>query len=330
MLPLPSSPSVIFGLTPKLHIIHDRLAIGIAGGAKKALELVDALRASKRSLRDIESIKCFIRGCSQSLFSGINVVGAIVTPENDHYRSAVFDIGDKTVRFSSGENGDCRFAGSGAQEIARQVVTDGPSMRCIKGSPSSNAMAISRALSLISTNTAAEVLTGGGLSKRWGGGFEMMFFADGRFQIFTDVVYVVWHATVVDNRLHLGIPLRLLKPEILRTHLAIRCHETLIKEEGPVQYSDSIHVIHRLDEKPDVDWKSLPPPDFNSAFVVNTIGVELPDKSICYLSHVLFSKERNFIRFTEMGHSRGFSLSTEMVNTVADGIKRHFGAYITD
>jgi hypothetical protein len=324
-LSLPSTGSVISGLSPKLHIIHDGLAIGVAGSMLMARRVVEDLRLEDPPLRDLDDLRAFFAGYDQRVLKQIDIVGACAIQDNGTFRSALFDVGTDTVRLDIGDFGDSRLAGTGAATLAGQIQGDMQSARVVEGSPAALAAALARSLGLAAANIAAECATGANLVDFWGGGLELIFYADRRFQRLDGVTYLVWVGKLEKDGIGLN-PHRILKTEYHQGQLVIRCQEMHLDEHPPTK-TDIIHCISEFGEPIAVEPAALPAPDFNSTFICNAMFIEVPGSQTEIVTQVLVSKEQSFVRFQEVEKGRGLLFSEKMMDHLNRSLRERLEAH---
>jgi hypothetical protein len=186
----PDQKALPFRLRRKIYIINDQLAVGLAGSVYQMKEFLSDLK-TRFKIFDVTGprIQAFLDEFSPDVYPDIAVVllHAAHTPQGiaiDYYYFGAWRV-QSTSLF-----GDVLACGSGSPDFLKQAGQEWtiPALQL----RSDLTRAISANYSLLGNILGQERLSLSTIRKRWGAGFEMIYFDGERFRNMDDITIVLW------------------------------------------------------------------------------------------------------------------------------------------
>lgn len=204
----------IVGLTRKIGLINDQIAFGWAGSPFLAHEVIKRLRNGfGKTVANRNEVFEFLSGIDALDLVSPNLASVLKSEGNDFciIIGWISDIGgivpfmwnSRTLELhSGGEPNDLGYtgytAGSGRNELCA-VLSRTVSPHNL-GEFTNLDHAIFSSINLSGMFICDEIATGGGLNDRFGGGFESIAFAEGKFFQIGNITYTCWQTLIKEGR----------------------------------------------------------------------------------------------------------------------------------
>lgn len=180
--------------------------------------------------------------------------------------------------FELGKAVDIQVGGSGTSEFIQQFEQ----VQSLEPVGEANALAKAVAQTQVLCNSfwGLETLHGGGVGDGWGGGFETVYFNNGRFQKLSNILYLYWEAQQLeDGDIDLCFRPRLMKTDYQDKNLLIR-----LSDSDEEEISESIFVVSPMFETSVKQEVTIP--DYSYEWLNSFVRLELIDGTFEYLSTV--------------------------------------------
>ena len=310
------------GLQQKIAITSDNLIIGWAGSYIAAKHVIHELyEKSQIEQFTIESLSKYFGSIGGDI-RGLHVefVGFITDPADTH-RLTSFEYGcesEATTNF-----GDVVLLGTGSDDL-RSLLNQFPEPPAIlEGSPGDAGTAVSFALGLTGILLNTELATLQSLLRRYGGGYEIASFIDGRFQKVGPITYVFWKARIIGETVRISqVPLHAFSYAYTGDILRIR---SVSFDETPdrVSMRQSGYAITPMTRYvPRKETKVLQVPELNNRWLCNYFLVNDSGKMGIYAQVDSGSFGEKHVRFQEEDDKTTVAVAKEFIEFVAGQILR--------
>lgn len=323
-LPKGSRVSII-GITQKVNIIADRLAIGWAGQAYVARTVLRELNEElQRESFTIDSLREFFDRLQKSKDRDtVRFVGWIM----DGTLAYPFWFGD-VARFRTKELGEVSAAGTGTED-AKAILTNLPDLKLLAGTmPTYSQEAIVRALMVAGYLLQPELNNYSSLRKYYGGGYEIATLVDGKLNKVSDVTYLFWFVDATGKSPQFYNPYHTFKFEYRKDFLLFRT----ARFKEAMRYDDNVSLIYPIlrdiTEQEVEELEVLKsPPNMNSRFLVNFFQVALPRAASAVLSRVDYQFDpKKHVVFHEVKDGFVMTIEKEFMAGIQETITTHLQA----
>ena len=289
----------ICGLTQKISILSDRLIVAVAGDENQAKDFVETL-SFLALLPDLDEVTFsqYTEAIEPNRTNNLQAFGAIIIPdgeEGDGLWIKYFCI--NLEKINSGVFKDSYIAGSGKDGLI-EILENMPANE-VNSKTSNNAYIAAAQLGLIIATQlfGIEFTAGNNLLESWGGGFELAVFRNGRFEKFSDVVYLFFRVIKTGKgKYSLQLVRKIVKLNYFEEILLIRTIE-ITNKSGEQSLDDRVHIIfpiHKRDN--DYEISDIPTPDFGCKTLCTYIIISDP-KGGADCASVVHSNEAGIDKF---------------------------------
>ena len=275
----------IHGLAQKVVVIDDSCAVAWAGDMETAGAGIAAVRKLPRPLT-VEGIKAFWTQHNEGrpLDQRASLVGAVVVAPG---QAALFGTDGAPFR---GKNLGTICANGSGVEALNELDTLLGSIRTSSNTVAGSARdAVARTLVLagiLLTNEVQGEQEAGTLKLLFGGSYEFCFYAEKRFQKLDNFSFVIWTATVVDDKVYSLGPKLVLKQQYIGDWLVVQSVRLELRNNGLAE--GSLRMLQRHVVPP--VYPSGPEPaellSFESHVVCHSFAVHAAQRGTAWFNRV--------------------------------------------
>lgn len=242
---LPSNDEGLYGLRQKIAIISDTCVVAFAGDVFRAQLAIKYLRKRAAEGPITREVVDHFFMHRAPMLTTVALVG-FLTGKNENGQWFI-PFSHNAETFDGGELGHVEAAGRGVKDIRNWAALG--TLSQLDGSiPSSRDRVTAKILMLAGLQLRAEHANGSPIVESLcGGGYEIAFMEDGRFQKVDDVSYVIWDAEVVGGDVAIKHPFAIVRQTYVDDVALIRS----IRFDGRPDNGE-VEVTHR-------DWKVVLP-----------------------------------------------------------------------
>lgn len=225
--------------TQKINIIADNLIVAFSGPLDQAERALKALSYScSKHPATKESVFDAVNSIDPEKIDQLCMIGLVAeqTDKNEfclhHFDLAVDPIEIKPY-------GNIYVSGTGARTFCRLLETFGTNNQS-EGAAGIDLLK-GTALAIVNVLTGLEVESGSTIAERWGGGFEIAYFEDGKFKKLGNLLHTFWRIRKSSDNIEL-IPM-FYKVDYWQDVTRIRSVKFKIGENGIILESNDVHLI---------------------------------------------------------------------------------------
>jgi hypothetical protein len=316
----------ITSLAQKLCIINPNLAVGWSGSKIVANALIEEMMEHFTNGGPVmfDEVGRFLCDLDFPEVSDVQLVG-LVHEGNNHVR----DFRWNASTYKSMHFGNMQLAGSGSDHLIKVLNTFDNESLIKLGNPPDFASAVSKLLILAGHILGEERNSHQNLADFYGGGFEIVYFNQGKLEKLGNVTYMFWTVNVISpDSLQIALQVAF-KLSYRKDILLIHSIDAGIPESESARSNAAVFVVEpihrRLDriEKEELLATSIPP-DLNSPIVCHYFSINRPGTERETLVIVDIGQP-DIIKFTGDGKSLSFTVYKNFGQRLVEAIQRRYG-----
>jgi len=309
----------ITSLAQKLCIVTPNLAVGWSGSKIVARTLIKEMMEHFTNAGPVtfDELDKFLLALDFPEIRDVQLVG-LAHEGNNFVRDFHWNAkAHKSVHF-----GEMQLAGSGSDHLIEmlQGFEDEVLIKLGKGNPPDFVTGVSKFLMLAGYILGEERNSRQNLASFYGGGFEIVYFNQGKLDKLGNLTYLFWTVNVISS-VKLQIALQVaLKVSYRKDVLLI--HSIDIGDSSAAIFA--VEPIHRSlhdAEMEEIKAISIPFPDLNSHIMCHYVSVSRPDAKREGLVIVDIGQP-DMIKFTDDGKSVSFTVYNNWVQRLFEAIQR--------
>jgi hypothetical protein len=255
------------GLRQKLVVIGDNLALGWSGTRIAAKTVIkEMIKLNDRTPFTKETLDAFIKNVDDIVIGqGVSFVGFLRDPETSGFHMFNSYTNEEPKKFTS-ENGSATIIGSAGDDLLNFIEPTG-----IKPHPVEEGVVqstINTGLEYTGALLNFELTTQQTLLSYFGAGYELLTFANGKFQKVSDITYLFWAGEVSNKEVSISLS-HIAKYDYVDDVLLIRSARVHhFEEENIKALEDNIFVIDpAYRESTANEIEKFVKPSYNSNFI---------------------------------------------------------------
>jgi hypothetical protein len=320
----------INSLAQKLCIITPNLAVGWSGSKIVAQTVIKEMMEhfTNGGCVTFDEVGKFLFALDFPEARDVQLVG-LVHEGNNFVRDFRWNAKThKSVHF-----GEMQLAGSGSDHLIELLQGFDDELLIKLGNPPDFATAVSKFLMLAGYILGEERNSRQNLASFYGGGFEIVYFNQGKFDKLGNLTYLFWAVNVISSDKLQIAPQVAIKLSYRKDVLLIHSIDLGISNGQSGSSNAAIFAVEpihrRLDnvEMEEIKATSIPFPDLNSHIVCHYVSINRPDTKREALVIVDIGQP-DMIKFTDDGKSVSFTVYNNWAQRLLEAIQRRTGTRV--
>lgn len=297
-------------LKQKVYIINDKLCVLLGGRLDQMFSFLNYLNAFfKDTIPSAETLVDYLKSYDKYKITNLLALIVLAEQENESLSFKIWKVGnwhqEKHDVFKS-----FLVGGSGANDFLRfaRIYTQGI------GHSNPLNKALTQNIDLLSKFVGAECNTAETILNKWGAGFEITYYFNGKFKKLPEYTFVLFNGEFeINNGLSI-FPIGVLKYKYNQERLIVRAADSEREKLFVVNsINDSTQKSEYLEQKP---------PDYQSKDIILAYFIKLPTGRFYMPTFVILVDKLELVKLQEVDGKLAINVNEELTNHIESDIKR--------